>query len=350
MGFPSLSARVLFQIRNRRGLGHLMRTQNIALAMSRLAPDLRLAFHASTQPTEGFWPEHFPLVTDAEASWSDYLGDVAPDVVVFDTVLPAEVPPEPRIAYILRRRLEARSQEVFVHPLMHRAGVIVVPHTPEEYGLPIPREFADRVVFVGPIARHPSPDARAEVRMRLGVDPDAVLVTSTVGGGGFEDQADRFFEIVESIVSGLTHLDPRPRHVIVTGPNFRNEDRIRRLRTLTDSTVIAQESQMIDLLAASDLVIAEGGYNTVSEIRVCRVPALFIPGVRGLDDQAERVRRLEALGVAVVCDPTESNEAIAKTARSLFDGRLDEMRSRYSVDDFRLGNDDAARAIIGLAR
>ena len=42
---------------------------------------------------------------------------------------------------------------------------------------------------------------------------------------------------------------------------------------------------MRELMTAADLVICQGGYNTVSEVSQLGLPSICVPGMRDLDDQ-----------------------------------------------------------------
>jgi predicted glycosyltransferase len=57
------------------------------------------------------------------------------------------------------------------------------------------------------------------------------------------------------------------------------------------------------LMAASDRIVAMGGYNTVCEVLAARKPLLLVPRVAPRHEQAIRAERLEALGLADVLLP-----------------------------------------------
>jgi predicted glycosyltransferase len=61
-------------------------------------------------------------------------------------------------------------------------------------------------------------------------------------------------------------------------------------------------------MARSQLSISQCGYNTALDIVAARVPALVVPFAEGGEtEQADRARRLEALGVVRVVPAGESN-------------------------------------------
>ena len=311
--------RFLFQIRNRRGLGHMMRGLNIAREIRALNPAAQVMFYLHTAPSEELWPEEFGYVVESDpeslALWPETLRSFAPQVVIYDTILPKD--PEPvmdstRYAYIMRKCQQDKQMEVFRNAFLDRVSAILVPHTREEFGYALPSAIAHKTAFIGPIARTPDAQVQRYLRDKYGIRPGDFLLTSTAGGGGFTEQAETFFEKVLAVHRHLHGTLPRLRHLAILGPNFAGA-----LPAAEGMTVIEVEPQMIDLLAISDLVIAEGGYNTVSEIRITKTPAVFLPSIRGKDDQEERVRVLEWMGLAYVLSDLPPRRApLARYCRS----------------------------------
>jgi predicted glycosyltransferase len=116
-------------------------------------------------------------------------------------------------------------------------------------------------------------------------------------------------------------------------------------------TVLASEPEMASLIACADAVLSAGGYNSVSEIRLAKRPAFFLPGRRTHDDQRQRVQAMAAAGLAVMVDDAEPDHAAARVADGCLEsGLLAAMRERYLTDVFEPGNTAAARAILACAR
>lgn len=345
--------RFLFQVRNRRGLGHMMRGLNIARELRRIDPAAEILFYMRTAPANGFWPDDIRFVVEPDpdvlSEWPAVLERFRPDVVVYDTMLPKQPADEPvaasaRYAYIMRKCLADEQQEVFANAFLERMAAIIVPHEPAEFGYAVPSSIRARTRFVGPIVRLPDLESQQAVRQKYRVAERGFLLTSTVGGGGFDRQAEQFFAAVADAHQYFVDAIPRLSHVVVKGPNFRGQ-----LVPLPGMTVVDVEPDMINLLAASDLVIAEGGYNTVNEIRISKTPAVFMPSVRGKDNQEERVRKLEASGFGRVVAPA-SGGRLATEVRELATtpGLLDEIRARYRSDHVMTGNRAAARQLWAL--
>ena len=350
---PNRARRFLFQVRNRRGLGHMMRGLNIARELRALDPAAEILFYLRTPPSAGFWNTDFRYVVERDpdglASWPEVLQQFGPDVVVYDTMLPKDASAEPlaesaRYVYIMRKCLAEKQRQVFANPFLDRMAAILVPHVPEQFGYALPERIRDRTAYVGPIVRLPEAQTQSALRAKYGIGDGDFVLTSTVGGGGFEAQADVFFDTVFEVHRRIAGRLPHLRHLVIQGPNY-----AKTLAPLPGMTVIAFEPEMVNLLAASDLVIAEGGYNTVNEIRVTRTPAIFLPSVRGNDDQEERVRALAQRGLGFVFAPG----AAAAIAEQVLDlaaspATLAAIRRRYGEDRAVLGNRAAAQRILDL--
>ena len=166
------------------------------------------------------------------------------------------------------------------------------------------------------------------MRKKYRISKDAFLVVSTIGGGGF-DRADSFFEKVFDVHRRIYPIIPNLRHIVVQGPNYGKF-----LEPLVGMDIHVIEEDLINLFALSDIVVAEGGYNTVNEIRLTKTPAIFLPGGRSNDDQEERVRALEKMGLAAVFSEDESLDVIGQGACRIIssEATLKGMRERYKDD------------------
>ena len=345
--------RILFQCHNRRGLGHLMRGMNLAQAIRNLVPStdflLYTCSNSAALPADHGFAFFLETAEWGMPHWLEVLQSYQPDIVVYDTMLPKDAAEAPvqfgtYTVYVMRKSKADRQQEIFANAILERADLVLIPHTPEEFGYQLPLSIADKSVFVGPIVR--SPDSAAQTRLRQAYqicDTDFVL-TSTVGGGGFAEQAQEFFAKVFAVHQQLAPRMPNLRHLVIQGPNFATT-----LPPMAGMTIIEQEPELINLLAISDLVIAEGGYNTVNEIRSVKTPAAFLPSVRNFDDQEERVRLLEAQGLAFVFP----EGALETTAQQIADvccspELLTNIRKHYLHDSMQTGNQIAAQRILEL--
>ena len=344
--------RVLFRVYNRRGLGHWMRGLNIARELLALEPATEVRFFTRSAPPFAIDDPRIRHTVTSDPEAMDVLppelAAFAPDIIVDDTMPPARLTTEgARHVFVMRRCAPERQAEVFAHRVLPAMDAIIVPHTPEEFGYPLPSAWVARTTFVGPIARRASVERMAALRSRLGLEPGAFVLVSTPGGGGFAEDSARFVDIACRAHRRLSGALPDFRHVLVLGPNS----------TITAEPVdgamfvLASEPEMASLIATADAVISAGGYNSVSEIRLERVPAFFLPGHRTHDDQRERVAMLAARGFAEVVDDSDAERAAAQIASACLDAaRLAAMRAAYLHDTFETGNRRAAEVVRSCAR
>lgn len=343
----------LLRLRNSHGLGHLMRGLNICRELATMGSG-RIVFFGTAPPPPELWDQRFEFHTQGESDdyrdWPQVMRSANPAVAVYDTHLPPSVdwsrePEGPRRAYIMRRMKDDLQAQLFDHGLLRRMDAVIVPHTEEEFGLELPDWLRQRTTFVGPIVRLPDPAVQENLRRKYGVTPADFLLTSTCGGGGFAEQAQEFFATVWAVHAHIAPETANLRHIVVRGPNgYKTPE------PLPGMILVDTEPEMVSLLAISDLVIAEGGYNTVNEIRGTRTPALFLPSFRNKDDQEERVRQLEARGLACVCGPDEHHLAADKVLELCSSpAPLAAMRHRYESEKITSGNRRAAEILMGLA-
>lgn len=147
------------------------------------------------------------------------------------------------------------------------------------------REYAisegigSKMYFTGYIPRK-KPDEKAveEVRREHGVREEEKLVVVTTGGGGDGYPViDMYLTMLESMAA---RLKPIPfRSILITGPFMpaREHKKISKRTKPLGIRIHRFYRSMEKLLAAADLVVGMGGYNTVCEILTQGTPCLLIP-------------------------------------------------------------------------
>lgn len=97
------------------------------------------------------------------------------------------------------------------------------------------------------------------------------------------------------------------RTTIVTGPFLPEaevEELVRRAEQTTGLDVVRYVPDLAAEIAASAVSVSQVGYNTTMDLLGCATPAVVVPyGVGREDEQGERARRLERLGAVRVVDP-----------------------------------------------
>jgi predicted glycosyltransferase len=160
----------------------------------------------------------------------------------------------------------------------------------------IPEAVSRKMYFTGYIPRKiPDQKAVQQIRKEQGVEKDHKMVVVTTGGGGDGYPVmDTFLTMLES--------GPRPfpfRSVLITGPfmpgQARKEifDRAKRLGIRAYRFYRWMEK----ILAAADLVVGMGGYNTICEILTQKTPSLIIPRETPRKEQLIRSEVLRRQGL-----------------------------------------------------
>jgi predicted glycosyltransferase len=172
----------------------------------------------------------------------------------------------------------------------------------KEYGFP--SSVAERTVFCGYIKREAEPHSRREMRKILGVDEEERLVLVTPGGG--QDG----FQIIETYLTAIRAASNNYqfRSLVVCGPEMpeRQKTKLHR-KAAADPRVMFYDftGEMISLMAASDVVVAMGGYNTVCEILSLKKRAIVIPRVRPTEEQWLRAERMSQMDMFKIIHPDE---------------------------------------------
>lgn len=166
--------------------------------------------------------------------------------------------------------------------------------------------------------------ARPAARARWKGLPRRVLVS---GGGGRDA-----YLLLDTVLAGFESLPlhRRPELTLVAGPLMDTELSAALQHRAQQAGAIFRPSvaDLPGMLAASDLFITMGGYNSVTEALVTGCPALVVPRVGPSGEQRIRAERLQALGLATVVwrqDLTPRRMAAALTSRTAAAPKLQDL-------------------------
>ncbi len=165
----------------------------------------------------------------------------------------------------------------------------------EEYD--IPASVSRKMYFTGYIPRKVTSrdEIRKERRRHCIAQNEPLVVVTTGGGGDGYPVMDAFLTMLETFGRPLPF-----RSILVTGPfmpkKLRN-DVYRRARAVGAKTFHFYR-QMEKVLAAADLVISMGGYNTLCEVLSQKALPLIIPREIPRKEQLIRAERFQAHGIA----------------------------------------------------
>jgi len=189
---------------------------------------------------------------------------------------------------------------------------VLVVGSPEVFDLrreyAFPPFAAAKVQFCGYIARQRGRQPREAVRTQLDVAAGAPLVLVTPGGG--EDG----FQLIHTTLQALAGLPPAdcPRTHIVCGPELDDGRRAQvhqAAARLPRVSVQDFSDDMMSLMAAADVVLAMGGYNTVCELLTLHKRALLVPRIKPGVEQLIRAERMAALGLLHMIHPDRLSPA-----------------------------------------
>ncbi|MDP2645889.1 MAG: glycosyltransferase [Desulfobacterales bacterium] len=172
----------------------------------------------------------------------------------------------------------------------------------------IPEAVRPKIYFTGYIPRKlPGKVAMHKIRKKIGVKKDQKLVVVTAGGGGDG------YVIMDTF---LSMLETRPlpfKSVLISGPFMPKKERdgiFERARQLNVKTWQFY-SEMEEILAAADLVVSMGGYNTLCEVLTQKTLALIIPRENPRQEQLIRARVFSSRKLAeYISWPTFSPEIL----------------------------------------
>lgn len=151
-------------------------------------------------------------------------------------------------------------------------------------------DISNRLSYTGYVCSPPSSQPIAPIRRQyLGDDTDTELIVAMAGGGA--DAYPLFDTLLDAMPALMS--ERRCQVVIVTGPFLPAEqeaDLRERSRGLPVQLVPSIQDSL-GHLAAADLIVAMGGYNTTAEILSVGRPALLVPRAGPSAEQVMRVSR-----------------------------------------------------------
>jgi predicted glycosyltransferase len=180
----------------------------------------------------------------------------------------------------------------------------------QEYCFPL--SVQEKVKFCGYIYREAGLKSRSALRYELQVRPHEFLVLVTPGGGGDG------YHLVETYLTGLGNrpFDPSTKSLIIFGSEMSESERSQltaQASAYPQVQLLEFTDDMLSYMAAADVVVAMGGYNTVGEILSTRKRAIVVPRIKPAEEQLIRAERMTALNLFKMIHPHEldSSQLIA---------------------------------------
>jgi predicted glycosyltransferase len=161
-------------------------------------------------------------------------------------------------------------------------------------------EISIPVDYTGYIAPKPSADAGPRIRKQMHMDDGEALIVASAGGGNVG--APLLYAVIRAFAQ-LERDDCRLQ--VFTGPflNSRDFDDLKKLAPAR-AGVDKFTPDFISYLAAADLSVSMGGYNTTMNLLATRVPALLWPFAQNRE-QRLRAGRLADRGFLTVLEDAD---------------------------------------------
>ncbi len=336
--YPTFPKRlkVLFYAVNGIGLGHLTRLLAIAKKLKINFPDSDLLFITSSDADnilskEGIPYVHLPSKTVVGQSGTltyrkmgrlynalvnAVYDNFQPHILVVDTMVTGSFHD---LLNILRfgncfkvfvhraRKIEAYEQSVIQAQRFY--NLVIAPHYKNAEIIPMPIGFDVPLFWAGPImlTNKENAEERESLRKRLNVTNEENLVFISLGGGG--DASNE--QTLLSVFNVLSNFSENIKILLAEGL-LSNTTVIRQVIDkniwLKNKIIRLSEYPVANLFNALDLAISGAGYNTFHELLYFGIPSIFIPKVRGYDDQLARAKMAESKNACLVCEEDENFE------------------------------------------
>ena len=311
------SARVLFQVPNYIGLGHMNRMAAVATTLRDIAPQLRVLFAvegATHGLLEAFRLAYVSLPHPSTirsmlgaSSWAkstevnlgmsiaqSILRSFMPSLVIYDcfpnrymadVVLSLGIPTVLCVRNVNNPEEYVRRAEVA--KVLNSCASVIVPHEREDaMTLPL---TGSKSIYVGNIVRNlPVDPEPVQLRFRI---PSSRVIVITAGGGGHET-ASSFLNLSIQAVGRVQNNIPEIVPIVVPGPLF---TRWSMLQSVPNLRIIPFDPRLMEYCATADLVISQAGYNSMNELASLGTPTIALPVERGFDDQFQRAEQMASL-------------------------------------------------------
>lgn len=350
-----MKKRVLFYAVNGLGLGHLTRLLAIARQMMVLDPDVQPIFFTSSEACHVLHKHGIPYfkvpsknlakvgamsIANLEAMYQHtmlgLLNTYRPAMMVVDTFPTGSL--NDLVGVLATRR---RMKKVFVHREMRPEkmtaerivmqsfyDLVVAPHIEGTAKIPVPDER--KLFWAGNIMVRERSELldRLEARRVLGVPANKQVLLLSLGGGGDKTTQDDYRRILRIL------SERRDIHVVLT------KDLLRTFSLDVDSSqvTVVHHYPLMELMNGFDVAISAAGYNTFHELMHCGVPTVFVPKMRGYDDQHKRAESAEHAGAGLVLVPSWIEQGLESRVQ-----RLLASRASFSEAAMRLVPENGAR-------
>jgi predicted glycosyltransferase len=180
------------------------------------------------------------------------------------------------------------------------------------------------IFYTGYIAKKPPANARRQIRSRLKIMDKDPMIVASAGGGSVGKP------LLESTIYAFKKFgrDSSASLMVYTGPYIAEKD-FAYLKSFANQRIKVEKftSDFLAVMAAADLSISMGGYNTSMDILTCGVPALVWPFGHNREQRLRAQRLAERGALKILNDehlkPDCLADILVQTLSEPHPGKLD---------------------------
>lgn len=145
------------------------------------------------------------------------------------------------------------------------------------------------IAYTGFVTPFPDRDRARAIRKKLLKGRSGPLIIGGAGSGSVGG------ELLQAVAGAASRMGPESRTIVVTGPYMDKKiQKALAARSGPQLSVFRFFREFVELLAAADLAVTMGGYNTLMNCLAARTPCLALP----FDQNREQALRIRTLGEA----------------------------------------------------
>jgi len=339
------------------GMGHLTRASAIASELKSFANPIIISMASGVVEVPKIAGVRFEYVPGRDRrwmgrfQWDEYLRDriaalideTGAKIVSFDGVVPypgiigvKNSRPDVSLVWV-RRGFWQKTPQRYLLNLQSKMMDLVI--TPGDYSQSYdtgPTTNRNDSTLVKPISIYNPLNSlnKSEARKVLGIHPDRPAVLVQLGIGEADANA--------KLTAALTGLLSWPNlQVILTKDPIDSQGK--NLAPAGLDIKVIRYFPLANVLSAFDAAICAAGYNSVHEELAAKIPTLFVPNIRGTDNQAARASWTADNKMALSVDQSNLKQIQENAAKLSLQSVRDELTDNCSKLPLASGASDVAR-------
>ena len=344
------------------GMGHLTRASAIATELKSFANPIIISMASGVVEVPKIAGVRFEYVPGRDRrwmgrfEWDKYLRDriaalideTGAKILSFDGVVPypgiigvKNIRPEISLVWVRRGYWQKTPQRYLLNLQSKMMDLIITPGDYSQSYDKGPTTNRNDSTLVKPISIYNSKLSmgKPEARKILGLDPDRPAVLVQLGIGEADANA--------KLTAALTGLLSWPNlQVVLTKDPVDSQGK--NLAPAGLDIKVIRYFPLANVLNAFDAAICAAGYNSVHEELAAKIPTLFIPNIRGTDNQAARAAWTADNKMALTVDQSNLKQIQENAAKLALQSVRDELAGNCAKLPLANGASDVARIFTEL--